>query len=137
MNNTNPPHNQFIKKPVYSVMGLLSLLGDEYLTNTIYINHLTVIPTRSTKYHHNTVTILLAYSNNTEINVKIKTVLNIKLTNLPLHQQNCNNGKYLIYGMDNTKTNPYKLWYEFRQPVFPTKHMRRQLRNVQVKMGNL
>jgi hypothetical protein len=31
MNNTNPPHVQFFKKPVYTTMALLSLLGNQEL----------------------------------------------------------------------------------------------------------
>jgi hypothetical protein len=31
MNNTNPPHAQFFKKPVCTTMALLSLLGNEEL----------------------------------------------------------------------------------------------------------
>lgn len=32
MNNTNPPHVQFIRKPIHSVMGLLSLIGEKSLS---------------------------------------------------------------------------------------------------------
>jgi hypothetical protein len=31
MNNTNPPHVQFFKKPVYTTMALLSFLGTQEL----------------------------------------------------------------------------------------------------------
>lgn len=31
MNETNPPHVQFIRKPVYTTMALLSFLGNQEL----------------------------------------------------------------------------------------------------------
>ena len=35
MNNTKPAHVQFIRKPVYSVMGMLSHLGENQLQATV------------------------------------------------------------------------------------------------------
>ncbi|RZB41597.1 alpha-L-iduronidase [Asbolus verrucosus] len=79
MNHTDPPHNQFIKKPVYVAMALLSFLGDEYLNQEINLTNplLTVMSTRTTQAFQSTTSILLTYANGTEVN--IETIKSVKL----------------------------------------------------------
>lgn len=112
-------------------MGLLSLLGDEYLKEDVMSSDPLVefLATRSGKNKHKsqTMTLLITYVNNTEQNNKSTRKINVVFNNLP-----DSDNKYVIYVLDNLITNPFMLWKDAGSPVFPTKGLREQMRNVEV-----
>ncbi|KAL0270146.1 UNVERIFIED_CONTAM: hypothetical protein PYX00_007642 [Menopon gallinae] len=127
MNNTHPPHVQFFRKPVYTVMGLLSLLGS-YVIDIQYEpgnNRFSYILTAE-KYRVN---FLGTITNNTAIDELYNSngstfdiVLRIAL------QDSADPGMYAVYLMDNAKTNPYQVWKDGGSPDFPDKALRRKMR---------
>lgn len=130
MNNTSPPHIQFVKKPVYSVMGLLSLLG-EYVVEieSKFMDPLvSVLATRSKISE--SVTVVVAYANNTEENRHSLIELDLKLQHL-----NGFDARYVIYILDNIITNPFSAWKNAGSPVYPDAKLRQEMRNIQVGFG--
>lgn len=127
MNNTHPPHIQFVKKPVYSVMGLLSLLGDEFIeVDSKTVDPLvTVLVSRSRT--HKFVAMVIAYANNTTENPKYTKRVHVTFRN-----ENTDRSKYVVYLLDNNRTNPFLLWKEHGSPAFPEASLRKLMRNVQV-----
>ncbi|XP_028135858.2 alpha-L-iduronidase [Diabrotica virgifera virgifera] len=141
MNTTTPPHSQFIKKPVYSLMALLSFLGNSWIPTPAQAQAqasspdplLTTIATRSTKRHKQAfVSVLLAYGNETyddNLRVYSKNV-SLRLTGL----NNEKTWKYTVYKIDNVDSNPFKLWQEMGFPVFPNKSQRKKMRQVEAPL---
>ncbi|KAF5269379.1 hypothetical protein FQA39_LY08771 [Lamprigera yunnana] len=129
MNNTNPSHIQFIKKPAYSVMGLLSMLGDEYLKEDIMSSDPLVqfLVTRSVKNKNEfQVSLLIIYVNDAEEDNK-----DIKTINVVFNEKFNDQCKYAIYLLDNTRTNPFSIWKNKGSSSFPTKELRQQMREVE------
>ncbi|XP_063926222.1 alpha-L-iduronidase isoform X1 [Zophobas morio] len=122
MNHTHPPHNQFIKKPVYTVMGLLSFLGDGWLQADVNPQDplLTVLATKTVTNGSN-LAILLAYGDDDYVNDTIKPV-QIVVKNVPT------GGRFVVYLLDNVETNPYKFWQDVGGPVFPQSSVREEMR---------
>lgn len=129
MNHTNPPHNQFIKKPVYGAMALLSFLGDEYLGEEVNPNDpmLTVLTTRTTDSNQSNTGILVVYSDTDEVNIETIKSVRLRINNLSI------GSRFVVYLLDNILTNPYRFWHELGRPVFPPKFLRQQLRDREVK----
>lgn len=144
MNNTNPVHSQFIKKPVYSLMALLSYLGDEIvheeIENPAADPLLTIITTRRRKWKRRLekkssvpgekklsfVSVILAYGNESFLENK-ERVYELSVKGL-----GPGSWKYAVFGLDNIHTNPYRKWLEMGRPVFPAKEERRKMREVEV-----
>lgn len=127
MNNTNPPHIQFIKKPVYTVMGLLSLLGDECVEVDTEISDplITILATRSQTSE--TLTLVIVYANNTDENGDMKKVVHVVLKGMDGAE-----GRYVVYLMNNVDTNPFLIWRRAGSPVFPSRELRAEMRKAQV-----
>ncbi|XP_044258578.1 alpha-L-iduronidase isoform X2 [Tribolium madens] len=128
MNHTDPPHSQFIKKPVYVVMALLSLLGDEYLAGGMNSNDsmLTVLTTRTSDINQSNVGILVAYADSDEVNIETIKSVRLCINNLSI------GSRFVVYLLDNILTNPYRFWHKLGRPVFPPKFLRQQLREQEV-----
>jgi hypothetical protein len=110
MNHTDPPHNQFIKKPVYTAMGLLSFLGDEYLNREINSTDplLTVLVTRTSGADQSNTAILLAYADSDEVNIETIKTVKLGINNLSI------GSRFVVYLLDNILTNPYSFWQAWR-----------------------
>jgi L-iduronidase len=125
MNNTNPPHVQFFKKPVYTTMALLSFLGTQELHVAIRNpdDRLSVLAASSSGQDSWDGSILLVFSNDTisqpddRLNVTIQ-VLHVR-GDAP---------RFVLYLLDNTLTNPAHVWLHAGAPVFPEQQLRAQLR---------
>ncbi|XP_049820618.1 alpha-L-iduronidase [Aethina tumida] len=132
MNRTHPPHRQFIKKPVYGVMGMLSFLKGENIVKKDRINHdpfLTVLATRNQgRRRQSSISILMSFANGTQINDEYIGNVTVSINNLP---EQLHGPKYVVYILDNEKTNPYAVWRTMGKPVFPDLHTRNEMRNVE------
>lgn len=128
MNNTRPSHIQFVKKPVYSVMGLLSLLGEHVMEiEPKFIDpFVSVLATRSKI--SDSVTVIVVYANNMVENRSSSVEFDLKLQYL-----NGSDTRYVIYALDNVITNSFSIWKNAGSPVFPDAKLRQRMRNVQVR----
>lgn len=121
-------------------MALLSFLGDEIVhegrENLDPDPLLTIIATRkrhekkssvSRKRKMSFVSVILAYGNESFVGNKKR------IYDLVVKKLQPGKWKYVVYRLDNIHTNPYKMWSELGQPVFPGIEEREKMRNVEVK----
>ncbi|XP_066566970.1 alpha-L-iduronidase isoform X2 [Amia ocellicauda] len=137
MNNTRPPHMQLLRKPVLTVMGLLSLLGEKQISaditeggtseeptlGVLASTHQPAVPSTADSWQSS----ILVYNSNDNMTSLDLSYVTIHLKGYPTLQGMV----YVTYYLDNNATNPYKLWKSFRSPDFPTVHQFQQLRNVE------
>ncbi|PNF23475.1 hypothetical protein B7P43_G07722 [Cryptotermes secundus] len=128
MNNTNPPHVQFFKKPVYTAMALLSLLGNQELQAAVRMpdDRLSVLAAGSNRQDAWTRSVLLVFSNNTASQPDER--MNVMLRVLSVQGAS---PRYTLYLLDDTLTNPAQVWLNAGAPVFPEQQLRAQLRAVE------
>lgn len=115
MNNTKPKHVQFIQKPVFSALGLLSNLADyagevKVVSNT---NLSYVITTNNNSAQYYSCILLWSRVNLKTFKNKSKT-FEIEIAKVP--------GKELLYfveGIDNKRTNPSLVHQSYESPKFP------------------
>ncbi|XP_070539995.1 alpha-L-iduronidase-like isoform X2 [Ptychodera flava] len=144
MNNTKPRSVQFIKKPVFSVMGLLALLGEEQLQAVVKVDgsavsntsNVGVIASQHTPTFNGTAdswqaAILIYNSDDTSHSFGQDTIM----LNLPLFDRTKKRPNsellYAVYLIDNQHGNPNALWEKMGKPVFPTKDQFREMRKQQ------
>lgn len=137
MNNTNPPHVQFVKKPVHSVMSLLSLLGDKQVKTTLTdSDKLNTVQNDSdigvVASVHNpenfgtpdswqaAVLIYQSLDIKTNLSVTNSVELNIILTPPNPNASEVIAVGYSIKNDNQGLKNPYALWKSYGSPKFPT-----------------
>lgn len=125
MNNTTPPHVQFIKKPAYAAMGLLSLLGDECIEEEMETSdpRITALATRSGK----SIGLAIVYANDTVENKE-----DVKTVSAVIKNIRSFDSAYVVYLLNNIDTNPFLLWRNAGSPVFPSAELRRRMRQTEV-----
>lgn len=127
VNNTNPNYVQLIQKPVYGVMGLLSKLCTK-LVKVGIIKHngedgdpvsgnFGIIATRC-KSKRLEVAILVYNSADT------KSDGNVAHVNLHMNSKSRKGSdiKWMLFEIDNEKTNPFAAWKKLGLPDFPSVH---------------
>lgn len=144
MNNTNPPHLQFIKKPIYSAMALLSLLGPP---NNFDIKESRLLEKNifnGNNFKENDVQTdfvgvddqnyesCFVYVVHNDTNVfDLKYTLHFRY-GLAIDEKYLNTTKYVAYLMNKKLTNPFEIWKKAGSPVFPNKEIRKNMRKVEV-----
>lgn len=109
-------------------MGLLSLLGEEYLQDAVSsYSSIDFLATRSTKDKSQILALLVVFSNNTREDKRSLKSVRLMIKNMP---NNIN--KYIIYVLNNFLTNPFAIWKSNGSPVFPTKNIFQKLRKCEV-----
>ncbi|XP_021935805.1 alpha-L-iduronidase isoform X2 [Zootermopsis nevadensis] len=128
MNETNPPHVQFIRKPVYTTMALLSFLGNQELRmvvkNPDY--RLSVLAAGSSGIDPWTGSVLLVFNNDTGSHPDEILNVTLRVLNVPGESP-----RYVLYLMDNVLTNPAQMWLRNGAPVFPEQQLRARIRAVE------
>ncbi|KAG1681482.1 Alpha-L-iduronidase [Nymphon striatum] len=103
INNTVPKQVQFIRKPVYTVMGLLSKLGQNAVKASIIglskTQQLLVIASMDVQNQHWQQAILII-----------------------------ENASIVVFMVDNYHANPYRVWRMNSSPVFPSSFLLKQMR---------
>lgn len=127
MNNTHPPHIQFVKKPVYIAMGMLSFLGTRVYDNCGNSKNIACLVTETNEKGLEYVIILTYVNNSVESNVT--KMFEVSVNSLPKEEY-----VYVIYLINNQKTNPSKVWQGFGSPVFPNTTVRNAVRAVEVRL---
>lgn len=120
MNNTMPRHVQFIQKPVFSALGILSNLARKGgSVNDLKNDNLSFVVTANNRPSR-FFSCILIWSNvnlvNTYLN-KSKT-FEFEVKNIP---ENDSSGKmlYFVEGIDNKRTNPSNIFDKLGRPAFP------------------
>uniref|UniRef100_A0A3P8XVM2 Alpha-L-iduronidase n=1 Tax=Esox lucius TaxID=8010 RepID=A0A3P8XVM2_ESOLU len=138
VNNTQPPHVQLLRKPVLTVMGLLTLLGETQVladvvtfgendNSTVGVLASTHDPLMSWTSDSWQATVLIYNSHDNCSSTATDLIRSTQ--GLPL-------GKtfrlvYVTYYLDNNVTNPYQLWQSMGSPDYPSAEQFRQLRNME------
>ena len=127
MNNTKPKHVQYIQKPVFSALGLISNLGG-YAQEVKTINNVSYIVSgnknQSEKFYS---FILLTSHVNLKMFAKVAKNYEINIVNLPKRDDLV----YLVEGIDNRRTNPSRIYENFNKPAYPDYETFRKIREVQ------
>ncbi|KAF4526099.1 hypothetical protein B566_EDAN007593, partial [Ephemera danica] len=134
MNDTQPSHTQFILKPVYIALALLSLLGDRELPLAVSSNDTRVSLLAAGSWPKNgafSATLLIVVNNET-YNGDPKLQINFNLT-LPLSAWDKNGiePRYTIFVIDNHRSNPSAAWQQAGAPTYPNRDLRSNMRAVQ------
>lgn len=110
-------------------MALLSILGNKILAQDINCPdpRLSVISTIMAE--DQSISLLLAYGNEEEVNIETIKHVRVCIGNLLIGT------RFVIYLLDNIRTNPFNYWQEVGSPVFPNKKERRELRKREVKFS--
>lgn len=128
MNNTTPKHVQFVQKPVFSALGLLSHLASHAgkvgkLKNFSYI----VTTNNRTDQLYSCILLwshvdLRSFSNQTK-------TFEIEVKNLP--KSSSDDLFYFVEGIDNKATNPFAIHKSHNSPAFPDYNVLAQMRKAQ------
>lgn len=128
MNETDPPHVQFIRKPVYTTMALLSFLGNQELdvavTNSD--NRLYVLAAEDRTQDEWSSAVLLVFSNDTEEDLSERLSVSLHILNVS-HLAS----RYVLYLLDNEVTNPQEVWWQANSSVFPNLMQRAEMRSAE------
>lgn len=148
VNTTSPPHLQFIRKPIYSVMGMLSLLGDGQLLGTvsarrpscenlmicdIELQNVSILATIH-KPEFNDIqdswqlgAVVYFSEDTSSVDVDKTVQANITFKNIPSDL----NIRYVIYTLDNLYTNPFGFWKAAGSPPTPNWNIRERMRSLE------
>ncbi|XP_023293620.2 alpha-L-iduronidase [Lucilia cuprina] len=134
MNNTIPPHSQFIQKPVYAALGLMSRLAnmasDVLTIKTINDNRINVLKTIDSDIHPLYYSWIIIPIPDPTDDEKIYGIREYII--LPQIQV-CNNEIYafIIEYIDQGHTNPFNIWLNFNSPPYPNATIREMMRRQQ------
>ncbi|KAL0979234.1 hypothetical protein UPYG_G00182530 [Umbra pygmaea] len=135
VNNTRPPHVQLLRKPVLTVMGLLTLLGETQVladvvksgrTDTVGVLASTHDPVMFWTSDSWQATVLIY---NSDDNSSSTATDLIKVSLKGFAQQS--GLVYVTYYLDNNVTNPYERWQSMGSPDYPSAEQFRHLRNME------
>lgn len=147
INDTEPNYVQFIKKPVFSVMNLLSMLGEDQLTSTLTktlsngsttpisdVDVVGVLPSLHYYFGYGSAdswqaSVLIFSSKDTNIGESISINLS-----MGLDPPNPNGTVVVViaYSINNNETtNPYLTWKNFGSPDFPSVSQFSVMRNAE------
>lgn len=143
VNTTSPPHVQFIRKPIYAVMGMLSLLGEQLLLKTpaktrhfcsvclpdTSLANLSIIatvhePVSGSLHDSWRLTIIVYFSKDTIIDSE-QVEVSIIMQSLPVHKDLT----YVIDILDNVYSNPFAFWKFSGRPATPDWNVFQEMRN--------
>lgn len=148
MNNTNPPHVQFIRKPVHTAMVMLAYLGEQMLdiniTNNVFSKSKNVgglatkhLPDKSIPSDSFQMSILLFNSTdpgpdldsdkNEQRNQTNDHGLSVRIY-VSVPPTSSKDLQMIVYQINNSRGNPYDVWKKMRKPDFPSKEQFHEIR---------
>ncbi|XP_052770728.1 alpha-L-iduronidase-like isoform X2 [Mya arenaria] len=139
INTTSPPHTHFFRKPVYSVMGFLSLLGETEVQATVTSNssspdleaNFGVLASTHSPRINGTAdswqsTVLFYVSNDTGPQL-FNTYAYLYMDINP--PEWASEELYMTgWWLDNTVGNPYRIWENAGKPSYPNLDLQKQMR---------
>lgn len=143
INTTDPPHTHFFQKPVFSVMSLLSLLGEKQVQTTVTDDsgkpvtedaqfgvlssvHIPDIPGTSDSWQ---VASLVYFSNDTGPE-KDGTHVDVFMDINPPSWAS-QDIVLVSWLLDNTLGNPYAIWEQYGKPDYPTLEQMTEMRGIE------
>ncbi|XP_062559981.1 alpha-L-iduronidase [Armigeres subalbatus] len=127
MNLTRPRHVQFVVKPVFSALGMLSNLGSMATDGFAVSDNISHIVSYLIEPFY--VCTLLISSNDTFESVEKRQVINLSIDlDNELSQQAIG---YIVEGLQSSLNDPYDVWNFYGRPPYPTKFQLEQMRSVQ------
>ncbi|XP_037960448.1 alpha-L-iduronidase [Teleopsis dalmanni] len=129
MNNSQPVYSQFIQKPVYSALGMLSKLGSIATDlEFIAVNNTPQIQLLKTKVPDSRL-----YLSWLMLPTENVTSLGDFILRRQMGLQFCEQGRYayLIEILEQKRTDPAALWIKFGKPPYPNATVRETLRHSQ------
>lgn len=134
MNNTTPKHVQFVQKPVYSALALISnLASNAGKVNLFTKTNLSYVITTN-NYLERFFSCIIIWSHVNLKSFKNKSMtFQIVVRNVP---QNISTDElfYFVEGIDNKQTNPAAVFENLESPPFPNFSAFQEMRNVQNPM---
>ncbi|XP_072177683.1 alpha-L-iduronidase-like [Diadema setosum] len=149
MNKTTPPSVQTVKKPVLSLMGLLSLLGERQVlvTNVTSGRQVNAVwsdlgvlgsvhtPSQTSNSDSWQAAILIFNSADTT-NVTGRDSVQLQITGIksPIFSNTIDSTGDIVYTeyiLNNIHGNPASVWTQFKSPVYPTQEQFRKIRQNQ------
>lgn len=134
MNHSHPRKVEFVKKPIFNVMGLLALLGNQQIKVSSFgenedcgIVASIMKPQRHCDTNDWELAAVLYNSNDTSGRTSVSEI-NLTVLNLPLRQDVA----FVVYKLDNEHGNPFQMWKEMGSPIFPSDDQFHMLRLHQV-----
>lgn len=131
MNNTKIPYTEFIKKPIYSAIGLFGMLGKKLIQikgnwiKSKTLGALATINNASERFEF----ILLLYNSHDTSNFSSYNYLDITVDGI--NTSATKDIRMIQYHINNEKTNPFLLWKKFGCPPYPTLDQFKVLRSVE------
>ncbi|XP_048576226.1 alpha-L-iduronidase isoform X2 [Nematostella vectensis] len=124
MNTSHPRKIEFIRKSVLSIMGLLSLLGNQELAVNVSSSDqkastnktFGVIASSSGSSPDDLQLSVLFYNSNDTSNTTGLAVVYVCISGIPVFKD----AKFVLYQMDNERGNPHGIWVGIGRPLFPT-----------------
>lgn len=133
MNLTIPKHVQFIQKPVYAALGLLSSLGN---LSTMYkkMNNNDISFISSLSLTHSGFYGCVIILKSKELSNYYDGNNRIIIIKLKLPSQHTKNYriKYFVEYLENNVTDPVQIWKYYGSPAYPNNTVRLAMRNAQV-----
>ncbi|XP_041370687.1 alpha-L-iduronidase-like isoform X2 [Gigantopelta aegis] len=138
MNTTTPPHVQYIRKPVHTVMGLLSKLGEKQLNVKITDvsgkeikndSHFGVLATLHEADGYSEAdswqVAILMYNSNDTGSSNNDAYVTLHLSVIP---PNITDLIFAAYTVNQDFVNPFNIWVAQGKPMFPTRNQFREMR---------
>lgn len=122
MNLTQPPHVQFIQKPVYAALGMLNYLG-KYANQLVTLQNASYIVTQDQQSNSLFISVIVMSA---EANEKL-----IDAVNLTIKTQKIN-GIYFVEYLEQKQTDPAHIWKIHGSPAYPSEMIRAEMRLHQV-----
>lgn len=135
MNNTTPRHIQFVQKPVFSALGLMSNLASHAgKVNTLKDENISFVISVNNKAEQFYSCILLwSHVDVRTFENKSKT-FEIAIKNLHRNESFSDELFYFVEGIDNKRTNPWAIFKGHKSSPFPDFAVFEAMRNVQNPM---
>uniref|UniRef100_A0A182FUI6 Glycosyl hydrolases family 39 N-terminal catalytic domain-containing protein n=1 Tax=Anopheles albimanus TaxID=7167 RepID=A0A182FUI6_ANOAL len=128
MNETHPPHVQFIAKPVFSALGMLATLGSQATRTTFRANNVSYILSHEDRRY---LSLLVSRSNDSSPMHKRRSRVKFTIPlALLLLADECRKA-YTVEALQDGITDPFRLWQSFGRPAYPNIKQLTALRSVQ------
>lgn len=130
LNLTNPKHAQFIQKPVYGALAMLSALAENAgVLSNLKSHNISFLTTRGSTDAPFYSCIIMTLSNDTfEVNQSL-TKIKIGITDMPHESARL---KFVSESLEKDVTDPFTVWKSHGSPPYPNVTVRSEMRASQV-----
>lgn len=131
MNLTDPPHVQFIKKPVYAAMGMLASLG-AYASDVRTSDNMTCLTSISENYAG-----IICTSSDFQDSVETRPyIIRINVSEVLPGISDGNDGAYFMEYLRAKVTDPFEVWNAWDKPAYPNRTVMQEMRKAEVSSNS-